>query len=111
MNRPPLTTMTVIEIEDVIDLAKRYFASGNVIDEAEFGHLMVELEEAYHAADHADASVRLGMSWMHNGPEARRSRDLQKSYEQTHNAGEPIDIDRYRKTKKRPNRPTGPSAA
>ena len=101
MQRLPLTTVTVVEIEDVIDLAKRAFASGNCIDEAEFGALMVELEEAYHAADHADASVRLGMSWMHNGPDARRSRDLQRGYERTFRDGAPIDLSRYRNTTKR----------
>lgn len=111
MNRHPLTTITVVEIEDVIDLAKQLFANDGRIDETEFGALMTELTEAYHAADHADASYRLGMSWMHNGEEARRSRDLQRSYEGRFRAGRPIDLTQYRRDAKRRRRDCSPNGA
>jgi hypothetical protein len=99
MNTLRLTNRTVVLIEQALD-EFRAIATDRVVTPEEFDAYEARLIEAAYTAGMADSSLATGLSWIHNGVDARRSRDLTRDYEQTYH-GAPVDIDQFRRTTKK----------
>ena len=85
MQRQPLITIAVEEIEDVLDKFRARAADGELClsDQAA---LLVELQEALDATIAASEAQALGIAEMRMGPASQRVRRLHRSWDEDHAA-------------------------